>query len=84
VTIGVRPENLAIGTADLELEVDVVEELGADAYVYRRADVGGAPQPIVARVDWRSPPAKGEIVHVAPIDETAIHVFAAATGARIS
>ncbi|MCD9198406.1 ABC transporter ATP-binding protein [Aeromicrobium wangtongii] len=84
VTVGVRPENLAIGHAGLKLEVDVVEELGADAYVYGRADVGGSVQPIVARVDWRNPPAKGETVHVAPIDDSAIHVFATASGARIS
>jgi multiple sugar transport system ATP-binding protein len=84
VTLGVRPENLAIGSAGLKLEVDVVEELGADAYVYGRADVGGSVQQIVARVDWRRPPAKGETVHVAPIDDTAIHVFATTTGERIS
>jgi multiple sugar transport system ATP-binding protein len=84
VTLGVRPENLAIGAAGLKLEVDVVEELGADAYVYGRADVCGTHQQIVARVDWRNPPAKGETVHVAPIDDSAIHVFATATGARVS
>ncbi|AWB92726.1 ABC transporter ATP-binding protein [Aeromicrobium chenweiae] len=84
VTLGVRPENLAIGDAGLKLEVDVVEELGADAYVYGRTDVGGSQQTIVARVDWRNPPAKGETVNVAPVDDTSIHVFETATGRRIS
>jgi multiple sugar transport system ATP-binding protein len=83
VTIGVRPENLEVGDAGLWLEVDVVEELGADAYVYGRAHVGGAPHAIVARVDWRNPPAKGDTVHVAPIDDSAIHVFSTETGERI-
>jgi multiple sugar transport system ATP-binding protein len=84
VTIGVRPENLAIGTDGLKLEVDVVEELGADAYVYGRATVGATQQPIVARVDWRNPPTKGETINVAPIDDEAIHVFSSTTGVRIS
>ena len=84
VTIGVRPENLQVGSEGLWLEVDVVEELGADAYVYGRATVGTTQQPIVARVDWRNPPRKGEAVHVAPIDDSAIHVFSSTTGTRIS
>jgi len=84
VTIGVRPENLQVSTEGLRLEVDVVEELGADAYVYGRAHVGAAPQAIVTRVDWRNPPRKGEAVHVVPIDDSAIHVFNSTTGERIS
>jgi multiple sugar transport system ATP-binding protein len=83
VMVGVRPENLAIGTAGLTVEVDVVEELGADAYVYGRAAVGGEPRPIVTRVDWRNPPAKGQTINVAPVDETGIHVFSTATGERL-
>jgi multiple sugar transport system ATP-binding protein len=83
VMIGVRPENLEVGSSGIWLEVDVVEELGADAYVYGRASVGGTQQSIVARVDWRRPPAKGDTIHVAPIDDSAIHVFNTLTGERI-
>jgi len=32
VTVGVRPEDLQIVDVGLEFEVDVIEELGADAY----------------------------------------------------
>jgi multiple sugar transport system ATP-binding protein len=83
VMVGVRPENLAISSTGLKVEVDVVEELGADAYVYGRAAVGGASRPIVTRVDWRNPPAKGETINVAPIDDTGIHVFSTTSGERL-
>ena len=70
----------------LEIEVDVVEELGADAYVYGRTDVGGRlEQPIVARVDWRTRPSRDRRSHVAPIDDAGNpHVRPPATGLRIS
>ena len=86
VTLGIRPENLEISTAGLPLEVDVVEELGADAYVYGRADVSGAGvdgQTIVARVDWRNPPSKGEHIFLAPADPKAIHLFDTGSGDRL-
>ena len=37
----------------LDVTVDVVEELGADAYVYGQADIHGRRQPIVVRADGR-------------------------------
>ncbi|MET0822336.1 MAG: TOBE domain-containing protein [Aeromicrobium sp.] len=83
VMVGVRPENLAISNAGLKVEVDVVEELGADAYVYGRAAVGGASRPIVTRVDWRNLPAKGETIDVVPVDDTGVHVFSTTTGERL-
>jgi multiple sugar transport system ATP-binding protein len=83
VILGIRPENLQLDEAGLRLEVDVVEELGADAYVYGRADVSGTEQTIVARVDWREPPAKGEVVFLAPHEPKGIHVFATDSGERL-
>src|SRR6478735_4480835 len=42
VTLGVRPEDLVITTGSgLDVTIDVVEELGADAYVYGQADIHG-------------------------------------------
>ena len=44
VTIGVRPEDLEVGTTKgdgLPVTVDLVEELGADGYLYGHADVNG-------------------------------------------
>ncbi len=37
VTVGVRPEHLQVSDQGLLVEVEVIEELGADAYVYGRA-----------------------------------------------
>jgi multiple sugar transport system ATP-binding protein len=51
VTLGVRPEDLKVSDRGLAVEVDVVEELGADAYVYGKVlgssspDVPIAPAP---------------------------------------
>src|SRR5919202_367937 len=40
VTLGVRPEDLELADRGLAVQVDVVEELGADAYIYGRASAG--------------------------------------------
>ena len=42
----------------LPVTVDLVEELGADAYIYGHTDVDGKRTDIVARVDGRTPPAR--------------------------
>jgi len=88
VTVGVRPEDLQIVDVGLEFEVDVIEELGADAYAYGRANInefqGGSAQTLVARVDWRQPPLKGDRVRLAPIGGHALHVFDTESGVRLS
>lgn len=85
VTVGVRPEDLTVsptGTG-LTVEVDVVEELGSDGYLYGHADVNGASVDIVARVDGRVHPNAGETVVLAPNVEH-IHVFNSTSGERLS
>ncbi|MGL5829368.1 MAG: ABC transporter ATP-binding protein, partial [Angustibacter sp.] len=92
VTLGIRPEDLTLTTEGqgLPVTVDVVEELGADAYIYGTAhtidkldsDLGGLARPFIARVDGRTPPMKGEVVHLAP-KEGHIHLFSASTGQRL-
>ncbi|MEE2032647.1 ABC transporter ATP-binding protein [Rhodococcus chondri] len=82
VVLGIRPEHLEISNEGLEMDVDVVEELGSDAYVYGRAKVGGRSQEIVARSDWRNPPQKGERVHLR-FDPNQVHVFKTSDGRRI-
>ena len=84
VHIGVRPEDLNLvedGTG-LATEVEVVEELGADAYIYGSAEVSGERRPIIARVDGRKPPEKGSLVHLAP-QAGHIHLFRGDNGERI-
>ena len=55
VTVGVRPEDLDISSTGegLPVQVDVVEELGADAYIYGTTDVG-------EKVDIDDPDLRGE------------------------
>jgi len=82
VVVGVRPEDLEVSADGLPIEVDVVEELGADAYVYGRTVLGDGEHPIIARVDGRRPPAKGEVLHVTPRPGH-VHLFDAASGERL-
>ena len=85
VTVGVRPEDLELtGEGEgLAVEVDVVEELGADAYIYGRL-AGSDPnaKPIIARVDGRTPPAKGDTVYFRPKPDHT-HLFDLKTGKRL-
>ncbi|NHN55539.1 sn-glycerol-3-phosphate ABC transporter ATP-binding protein UgpC [Calidifontibacter sp. DB0510] len=85
VTFGVRPEDMTPATdgSGLPVEVDVVEELGADAYVYGRVPGSEATAtPIVARVDGRQVPQKGETVHFVPKGDH-VHLFDVESGARL-
>ncbi|MCX4096372.1 ABC transporter ATP-binding protein [Nocardia sp. alder85J] len=59
VVVGIRPEHFEIADNGIAVEVDVVEELGSDAYVYGRT-LGDSGETVVSRVDWRNPPARGE------------------------
>ncbi len=66
----------------LQVEVDVVEELGADAYVYGHTTLDGKSHDIVARVDGRRPPMKGESIWVRP-QSGHVHLFDTKTGLRL-
>ena len=83
VTLGVRPEDLVITTGSgLDVTIDVVEELGADAYVYGQADIHGRKQPIVVRADGRIPPKRGEVITLSYAAERT-HLFSTVTGDRL-
>ena len=60
VTIGVRPEDLKVDTKGdgLKVDVDVVEELGADGYLYGHTEIDGKRVDIVVRVDGRIAPER--------------------------
>ncbi|CAN5132708.1 diacetylchitobiose ABC transporter ATP-binding protein MsiK [soil metagenome] len=85
VTIGVRPEDVKVATSGegLPVEVDVVEELGADGYLYGHTDIDGKRVDIVVRVDGRSHPNAGDKVFITPQPDH-IHVFDTETGLRLS
>lgn len=84
VVVGVRPEHFELGGLGVEMEVDVVEELGADAYLYGRITDGGTviDQPVVARADGRHVPEKGTRVRLHP-EPGHLHFFGV-DGHRIS
>jgi len=84
-TVGVRPEDLTIATSGegLPVEVDVVEELGADGYLYGHADIDSKRVDIVVRVDGRSHPSAGDKIVVTPAADH-IHVFDAESGDRLT
>jgi multiple sugar transport system ATP-binding protein len=96
VTVGVRPEDLRLSDRGLAVQVDVVEELGADAYIYGRAssaESGVAPAPgstttlggdlqIIARTDGRRPPEKGSTVYFLP-EQGHVHLFDTESGQRL-
>ena len=84
VTVGVRPEDVdVVGEgAGMPTEVEVVEELGADAYVYGSTEFGGERKSIILRVDGRRPPRKGDLLHIAP-RAGHVHLFSGETGERI-
>jgi multiple sugar transport system ATP-binding protein len=87
VTVGVRPENWRLVTAEdggLPVKVTVVEELGADSYVYGTSDVEGTPSNVIVRVSGgRHHPQKGEMLYVTT-DPEHVHVFDTESGERLS
>ncbi|HEX3787659.1 MAG TPA: sn-glycerol-3-phosphate ABC transporter ATP-binding protein UgpC [Pseudonocardiaceae bacterium] len=87
VTFGVRPESLRLaGEAEenaFELTVELVEELGADAYVYGSVRIGATPERFIVRVDGRTPPAIGQHVKVVIREGDEVHVFHPESGSRL-
>jgi len=86
VTVGVRPENWRLVTREdggLPVTVTVVEELGADSFVYGTSDAEGTPSNIIVRVAGRRDVTKGETIYVTT-DPQHVHVFDTETGERLS
>ncbi len=85
VTVGVRPENWRlVGESEgLPVKVTVIEELGADSFVYGTSDVEGVPSNIIIRVSGREHPRKGEMMYITT-DPRHVHVFDTDTGDRLS
>ncbi|WP_157011481.1 ABC transporter ATP-binding protein, partial [Mycobacterium celatum] len=79
VTIGIRPEHFEVGGLGVEMDVDVVEELGADAYLYGR--LTETEHPVIVRADGHNPPPRGSRVRLRPQPDH-LHFFGA-DGRRI-
>jgi multiple sugar transport system ATP-binding protein len=82
LVVGLRPESLELAPDGLPARVQVVEELGADAYVFCSGEVGGAETRLVARADPHHPPAIGDRVSLRVRGEEA-HFFDPDTGVRL-
>jgi multiple sugar transport system ATP-binding protein len=82
VVVGLRPESLEVGTEGIAASVEVVEEIGADAYVFTAAEVGGEETKLVARVESKRAPERGARVSLRPRPGEA-HLFDPQTGARL-
>ncbi|MDO5683149.1 MAG: sn-glycerol-3-phosphate ABC transporter ATP-binding protein UgpC [Propionibacteriaceae bacterium] len=89
LTIGIRPENFVLSEdGGIGMDVAVVEELGADSYLYGipSSYPADAPLPapqLVARITSRRTPQKGSQVRL-QVDPEYVHVFSPRTGDRIS
>ncbi len=82
VVVGLRPESLELADDGLPGRVEIVEELGADAYAFCVAQLPTGEVRLVARADARHPPASGDRVGLRPrLDEA--HLFDSVSGARL-
>src|SRR5919197_54528 len=66
LVVGFRPESLELAPEGLPAEVEVVEEVGADAYVFCVAELPGEQVKLVARTDCRLAPERGSRVSLKP------------------
>ena len=96
ITMGFRPEALDIVSAEdpagIPVKVNIVEDLGSDAFIYgtlvgsaaqtNLSSAAGGDSEIIVRTNPRTAPNKGEIFHVA-IRPGQEHLFAPSSGLRL-
>ncbi|MEY4994006.1 MAG: hypothetical protein RIS82_1128 [Actinomycetota bacterium] len=84
ITVGIRPENMSVSKdKGVAVEVDVVEELGADGYLYGHTTIDGAKADVTARVDGRVHPHAGDNVYLIP-EGGIVHLFDVESGERLN
>jgi multiple sugar transport system ATP-binding protein len=91
VTVGIRPEGFIPASTGFEVAVEVVEELGADAFVYGKpvdkslkfANTSEELGQVIIRWDPKTPPKVGQTVIVGA-NPDAVHLFDATNGKRIN
>ena len=82
LVLGVRPEALEVAAGGVPARVDVIEDVGADAFVFCTTEVDGESMRLVARTEVRNAPKQGERVTLRPRADEA-HLFDPATGERL-
>jgi multiple sugar transport system ATP-binding protein len=85
VTVGLRPEDLVLTTKGngIAVEIQVIEELGADAFLYGHTTIEGKKVDIIARVDAKNHPMAGETVNLIP-QGGITHLFDITSGLRLN
>ena len=90
VTVGVRPEGFTPSAKGFHVLVEVVEELGSDAFVYGKpadstvkfANAADEGAQVIVRWDPKNPPKPGQTITVEAA-KSAVHLFNSATGERV-
>jgi multiple sugar transport system ATP-binding protein len=90
ITVGIRPEGFTPSSTGFDVLVEVVEELGADAFVYgtpvdssvKFANVTEEGAQVIVRWDPKNPPKPGQTITVTA-NPAAVHLFNSTTGERI-
>jgi multiple sugar transport system ATP-binding protein len=85
VVLGLRPEALELAVEGVPARVEVVEEVGADAYVFCVANLEGRSERatrIVARTEARLAPRQGERIAL-KVRPGQVHLFDATSGERL-
>lgn len=73
--IGIRPEHLRVADSGIDVEVDFVEELGADSYLHATTVESQAPRSMVARVPGNTEVHRGNRLSLR-VDADDVHFFA--------
>jgi multiple sugar transport system ATP-binding protein len=82
VMFGIRPEQLDLtDSGGVQVVVDLVEDLGSEAYVYTHA---GSGVELVARCNPRTAPKLADSVRLRRHPEGVVHLFHPDTGERIN
>jgi multiple sugar transport system ATP-binding protein len=82
VLVGLRAEALRLAGDGIPAEVEAVEVLGADAYVFCVAHIAGAETKLTARAEAKAAPERGEAVRLEPLGSEA-HLFDPSSGERL-
>ena len=84
MTVGVRPEDLVVTKNEgVQVTVSIIEELGADAFLYGSATVEGKEVDFIARVGSKSSLRSGDKVYLKPSGGIT-HLFDIESGLRLN
>jgi multiple sugar transport system ATP-binding protein len=83
LVVGLRPESLELAADGIPARVEVVEDVGADAFVFCAAELNGESTRLIARTEARKAPQQGDRVSLRPRPDEA-HLFDPGSGERLN